>query len=281
MLADVARHLSCPHCGAPLAPAGRTLHCAAGHSFDIARQGYVNLLPGGAVKGVIHGDTAAMVGARAAFLAAGHYAPITAALVAAARSVTAPGCVLDVGAGTGHHLAAVLDGLPGREGIALDVSTCAARPAARAHPRAGAVVGDAWRRLPVRDGVAAVVLDVFSPRHGAEIVRVLHPDGSLVVVVPTPRHLVELVGALRLLSVDPRKEERLERTLHPHLQRVGTAGLEFVMELDHAAVRALVGMGPSSRHADPDDLARRVGALPAPMHVTASVAVSTWRREPC
>jgi len=218
-----------------------------------------------------------MVAARAAFLAAGHYAPITDALVAAARAVTTPGCVVDVGAGTGHHLAAVLDGMPGREGIALDVSTSAARIAARAHPRAGAVVGDAWRRFPVRDNAAAVVLDVFAPRHGAEIARVLHPHGSLVVVVPTGRHLRELVGPLRLLTVDPEKEQRLDRTLGPHLRCENTVEREFWLRLDRPAVTALVGMGPSVRHADLDALGACIATLPDPLAVTASVAVSTWR----
>jgi len=255
---------------------GRVLRCAAGHSFDLARQGYVNLLTGRTVRG----DTPAMVAARVAFLDGGHYAPITAALVAAARAVTAPGCILDLGAGTGHHLAAVLDALPGRAGLALDASPSAARAAARAHPRSGAVVCDAWRRLPVCDGTAAVVLDVFAPRQGAEIARVLHPAGVLVVVVPGTRHLAELVGTLNLITVDPAKQERLERTLGSPLQRLRSAELEFPMELDHAAVSALVGMGPSARHADAGVLHQRIAALPEPVTVTASIAVSTWLRTP-
>ena len=276
MLADVVGCLSCPHCGGGLALTGRVLRCAAGHSFDLARQGYVNLLTGRTVRG----DTPAMVAARVAFLDGGHYAPITAALAAAARAVTAPGCILDLGAGTGHHLAAVLDALPGRAGLALDASPSAARAAARAHPRSGAVVCDAWRRLPVCDGTAAVVLDVFAPRQGAEIARVLHPAGVLVVVVPGTRHLAELVGTLNLITVDPAKQERLERTLGSPLQRLRSAELEFPMELDHAAVSALVGMGPSARHADAGVLHQRIAALPEPVTVTASIAVSTWLRTP-
>jgi 23S rRNA (guanine745-N1)-methyltransferase len=56
-----------------------------------------------------------------------------------------PGLVVDVGAGTGHHLAAVLDALTAHHGVALDVAKAAARRAARAHPRAAAVVCDVWR----------------------------------------------------------------------------------------------------------------------------------------
>ncbi|MDP9135674.1 MAG: 23S rRNA methyltransferase, partial [Actinomycetota bacterium] len=71
MLADVIDLLRCPHCGGALELDGGTGRCAAGHSFDVARQGYLNLLPGDARTGTA--DTATMVRARAQFLAAGHY----------------------------------------------------------------------------------------------------------------------------------------------------------------------------------------------------------------
>ena len=69
MLDEVIRYLECPYCGAGMADVGAALRCGRGHAFDIARQGYVSLLPAGAKGG--GGDTAAMVRARADFLAAG------------------------------------------------------------------------------------------------------------------------------------------------------------------------------------------------------------------
>ena len=85
MLPAVVDCLACPYCRLPLSEVDGTVRCARGHSFDLARQGYVTLLPAGA-RGPA-GDDAAMVAARAGFLAAGHYAPLTAALVAAAGRV--------------------------------------------------------------------------------------------------------------------------------------------------------------------------------------------------
>ena len=79
---------------------------------------------------------------------------------------------LDLGAGTGRQLARVLDALPRRHGIALDVSRPALQRAARAHPRIGAVGCDIWGALPVRSAAAALVLNVFAPRNGDEIARV-------------------------------------------------------------------------------------------------------------
>ena len=276
MLRDVVEYLVCPHCGQPLAltGGGGPLHCPDRHTFDVARQGYASLLPGDAHTGT--GDTAAMVAARAAFLGAGHYAPIAAALAEAVP--TGATSVVDLGAGTGYYLAAVLDALPQAQGLALDISKFALRRAARAHPRAGAVVCDAWRPLPVRDAAASVLLNVFAPRNGPEIRRVLRPGGTALVVSPTDRHLAEPVGELGLLGVDARKQERLAATLGPHLELQSASEHSFPMELDHAAVRTVVDMGPSAWHTDPAELDRRIAGLPALAPVTASVTLTRFTR---
>jgi 23S rRNA (guanine745-N1)-methyltransferase len=279
VLDDVIPYLACPHCGADLAPAGGALRCRAGHSFDIARQGYVSLMPAGS-RGA-GGDTAAMVRARGDFLAAGHYASLAAELSrAASAAAPGPGCVADVGAGTGYYLAAVLDRLPGRAGLALDSSKFALRHAARAHPRIGAVGCDAWRPLPVADSAAALVLNVFAPRHGAELHRILSPSGTLLVVTPAPEHLGELVGPLRLLTVDQRKQERLAGKLGPYFALEGQREHRETLALSHQAVAELVAMGPSSWHTDAAALGNRIARLPDPVPVTLAVTLSAYRRRP-
>jgi 23S rRNA (guanine745-N1)-methyltransferase len=218
-----------------------------------------------------------MVADRMAFLDAGHYAGITRALARAVADGPAPGVLLDLGGGTGHHLAAVLDGLPEAVGAVLDSSPYAARRAARAHPRALAVVADTWARLPVVDAAVDRVLVVFAPRNGPEIARVLRPDGRLVVVTPAPDHLGELVGPLGLLRVDPDKAVRLAASLEPHLEPVTTAAHRERLRLDRAAVATLVGMGPHARHVSRDDVRTALAAFPEPLDVTVSVQISTYR----
>jgi 23S rRNA (guanine745-N1)-methyltransferase len=268
--------LRCPHCGAGLARAGEAVRCGEGHSFDLARQGYLSLL---ASERPAHaGDTAAMVAARGRFLAAGHFDPLAAELASAVAPVAGGAgglpCIVDLGAGPGWYLARVLDRAPAARGLALDVSKPALRRAARAHERLAAVASDAWGPLPLRDGVAAAVLDVFAPRNGPEIARVLRPGGVAAVVTPAPDHLGELVAPLGLIGVDERKAQRLADRLAPDLEIAGTSELEWALSLDHSAVRDAVAMGPSAFHIPPADLDERVAALPQPLHVTAAVAIT-------
>jgi 23S rRNA (guanine745-N1)-methyltransferase len=319
VLSDVSGLLTCPVCGrdlalvpaAPPAPSPGSssaslaaslsppaLRCGNGHSFDVARQGYVNLMTGHARPGTA--DTAEMVTARQAFLAAGHYAPLAdaaadlaAAAVPPATSEPGPGrpagpdasrpYVIDAGAGPGYYLAAVLDrlrALPGygeTAGLAMDVSVRALRWAARAHPAAGAAGWDVWKPFPVRDGAASGVLNVFAPRNGPEFRRVLRNDGALIVVTPGPGHLAELIRGAGLLTVDERKDERLSAALGAHFSLASQRDLAIALRLTRAGAATLAGMGPSAWHTDPDETAARLAGLAEPVSVTAAFRISLYR----
>lgn len=282
----IVDRLRCPVCGEPLAQATDlgALRCPRRHSFDIARQGYVNLLTG---RTPHVGDTAEMVVARADFQAAGHYDLISNALANAAtkavdRLDTTGGfgaypLVVDAGAGTGRYLGAVLAALPEAVGLALDVSKPALRRAARAHPRAGAALADTWQRLPLADASTAVLLNVFAPRNGPEFHRVLDPAGSLLVVTPDTDHLAELVGALDLLRVDPDKADRVTGSLGGHFTPVSSTVHRAELALTRSEVATLVGMGPSAWHTEPGALTARLAALPEPVRVTVAVRVDAYQ----
>jgi 23S rRNA (guanine745-N1)-methyltransferase len=224
-----------------------------------------------------------MVAARETFLGAGHYAPIAAAINGAAQAVVgritqrAPS-IVDLGAGTGYYLAALLEELGDGWGIALDASPAALRRALCAHPQIAAVACDVWQRLPLQDAAAHLAVNVFAPRNGREIARVLAPSGALIVVTPTPHHLEQLVPALGLLAIDADKEARVRGTLSPHLEAIDRRRVEFDMTLTHRDVQALVAMGPSARHLDPHDVPRQLAHLPDEVRVTAAVNVETFRR---
>lgn len=275
MLADVVQYLVCPVCGADLELADRELHCSAGHTFDIARQGYANLLPGNARPGTA--DTPEMVRAREGFLGAGHFTELADRLACDVAD-TGPSFVLDAGAGTGYYLGRILDRAPDATGLALDISKHAARRAARAHRRAGSVVADLWRPLPVRDGAADVVVNVFAPRNAAEFHRVLRDDGFLFTVTPSPRHLGPLVEPLGLLSIDERKTERTDAALAGYFKLDVRHQIDLRADLTHEEVTTLVGMGPSAHHVPADRLRERLERMPDPLGVPLSFVLSGYRR---
>ncbi|WP_327006345.1 methyltransferase domain-containing protein [Dactylosporangium sp. NBC_01737] len=271
MHASVITHLRCPVCAGALAAADRALRCAAGHSFDVARQGYVDLTAGRTVHA---GDSADMVAARESLLDAGHFDVVSDAVAAAAAGVPGAGLIVEVGAGTGRYLSRALG--PHRVGLAVDVSKPALRRAARIDPRIGAVRADVWQGLPVQDAAADVILDVFAPRSGQEFARVLRPGGVLVVVTPAPGHLAELVTALGMVGVDPAKPQRLAAGLRPWLTPRDSVPLRAGLSLDRAAAAALVGMGPSAWHTDPAKVAATLAGMPEPITATLEVHLSTW-----
>ncbi|MEU1804106.1 putative RNA methyltransferase [Streptomyces sp. NPDC019937] len=264
--------LRCPTCRARLHPDGGALRCPAGHTFDIARHGYVSLLTGSRATS---GDDAPMVRARARFLSTGGYEPIRRAVARlASGDVPVPDTVVDAGCGTGYYLAGVLDQVPGARGLGLDASARALRFAARAHERTAAATWDIFRPFPLADGVADVVLDVFAPRNPSEFHRVLRPGGRLIVVRPTGRHLAELRGLPAMVTIDPAKEQRLHQALDPCFEAVVTERVEYAMPLPEQRALDLVGMTPSARHQTPADLA---GNARLPGHVTVSVLATAFR----
>ncbi|QXQ15948.1 methyltransferase domain-containing protein [Skermania piniformis] len=278
MYAAAVALLACPECGGDLELIERVLRCPRRHSFDVSRHGYVRLATGAPTR--IAGDTAAMVAARERFLAAGHFAPIAAAVRAAAIGDDSPvdSRILEVGAGTGYYLADVLTGLPGASGVGLDVATPAVRRLARAHPQAVAVAADVRRPLPIRSGVVSHVLSVFAPRPVAELARVMAPGGRYVLVTPTGRHLTELIDDFAMIRVDPDKQRRVDAALASLFAPIARQPIDFSMNLDHADVAALIGMGPSARHGEPEQRSARLAALPDRLEVTGSVQVTTFRR---
>jgi 23S rRNA (guanine745-N1)-methyltransferase len=267
--------LSCPVCAASLADVGPSARCAAGHSFDYARSGYLNLARQGGGR---RGDTAAMVQARAELLASGHYERIAAA-VASAASEAAPGAgvVAEVGSGTGYYLDAVVRRL-GERGpgpgcaFGFDLSKAAAAHAARRHPGLRFAVADLEAAIPLRDTAADLLLSVFSPRPGPELGRVTRPGGELIAAFASPRHLQALRERLGLMSVEEDKQERLTERLEPWFDPVSTDAVEYEVDFAEDDARHLALMGPNAWH-DVD-----TGGLDGPLTDLVSVVVARFRR---
>ncbi|MFC0337170.1 23S rRNA m(1)G-745 methyltransferase [Kushneria avicenniae] len=189
--------LRCPLDGAPLSRVDGGWRCPQGHSFDVSRQGHVNLLPVQNKRSRDPGDSKLMIAARRRFLEAGHYQAIAGAVsrrILAHAPERTPLAVLDAGCGEGYYLralAGVNDG--GRElaVLGLDISRWAVQAAAGQDKRMAWVVGSN-AALPVPDQSLDVVLCMFGFPTPAEFARVLKPGGLLLEIEAGPDHLREL-----------------------------------------------------------------------------------------
>lgn len=273
MLSAVVDLLCCPVCRAPLECADRTLLCGRGHSFDLARQGYVTLL-GGAGNN-FRSDTAQMLAARTRFLDGGFFDPVMSAV---SDHCALGAAILDVGAGTGHYLAAAVASSGGR-GVGLDLSKLAARQISRLPGSVGAVVADGWQPLPIADASINVALSIFSPRNVPEFARVLRADGTLIVVSPTPRHLAEIVETVGMIGVDKDKSVRIGNSMAGHFVRTERRLLEYPISLTHSQITDVVLMGPSAFHLTDSDVHARLAQSADPMTATVSVTVATYQAD--
>lgn len=257
-LTEVASLLRCPACRSSMAVAEPVVRCEKGHSYDIARQGYVNLL-GGAEPA--NADTAAMLEARSRVLTGGAFDAVAAMVATLCEGRE---CILEVGAGTGHYLQSALGDDPDAVGLAMDVSKNAARVCARRDPRIGAVVADVWQPLPVRDRSVDVVLAVFAPRNLPEFARVLRRDGRFVAVTPRTGHLVGLRDAYGLLDVPAEKAERLALAAAEFFDLIDTRVVKYRISADQQLASDLIAMGPNAFH----DLPEQVTASDVGIDVT-------------
>jgi 23S rRNA (guanine745-N1)-methyltransferase len=247
--------LRCPLCKSGFTGAAGALACRNGHSFDLAREGYVNLRSGRS-RLAVAGDSPVQLRHRAEFLDARHLDALTATIVRqVGRSTLGPQHVLDTGSGTGHHLARITARLPGTIiSLGLDISKNAARQAARRWPIPAFAVADLWAEWPVHDAAIDLVVSIFAPKNFQETARVLRPGGWLVVAYPGPDHLIELRDRFGLLRQNEGSPGRYADTV---TRFVGPPAIDRLWSravLDPAMARAAILMGPNARHIEPSIL---------------------------
>ena len=182
--------LLCPLCGGTLQQIEKACRCAEGHCFDIARQGYVNLLPVQHKHSLNPGDTREQVLSRRSFLEAGFYQPIAQALCQAAAELGIRGPILDVGCGEGYYSNLVAQALDAPL-TGLDISKEAVRCAAGKYKNAQWICGSA-AKLPVPDGSAGLLMSLFALTLPEEFRRVLRNDGYFFQVLAQEDHLLGL-----------------------------------------------------------------------------------------
>ena len=186
--------LICPLCGQILRREEKQYRCQENHSFDIARQGYVNLLTVQQKHSLSPGDTREQVLSRRAFLEAGFYAPISEELNRAALAHGAQGEILDIGCGEGYYSARLAQAM-GAPLTGLDISKEAVRCAA------GKYKGPTWlcataAHIPVKEGSVGTLTSLFALTLPEEFRRVLRRDGLFFQVLAAEDHLLGLKSVL-------------------------------------------------------------------------------------
>jgi 23S rRNA (guanine745-N1)-methyltransferase len=185
-------------CHLPLAREERRVVCPRGHSFDVARSGYINLLQPQERRSRTPGDSIEAVAARRRFLDRGHAEPLLNAIRAMLAPHPGEGSVLDAGCGDGYYLGSLARG-----GSGIDISTAAIDLAAKRYPGREWIVANADRFVPYADASFDLILSITGRMNAPEFRRV--GRGFLLVAVAAPDDLIELRGS--------RGRDRVQRTV--------------------------------------------------------------------
>ena len=231
--------LLCPVCGAELNRLDNRYVCPRGHSFDIARQGYVNLLTVQQKHSRNPGDTREQVLSRREFLEADFYAPIAQTLIDTAKGLGISGPVLDVGCGEGYYSARLAQAL-GAPLTGLDISKEAVRCAAGKYKGAQWLCATA-SHIPVADGSAALLTSLFALTAPEEFHRVLEQDGYFFQVLAAQDHLL---GLKRIIYDQLTFKEKDTQPEFPGFERVQSVPIRFSFTVEGKQVQNLLSMTP-------------------------------------
>ena len=231
--------LLCPICGETLTKQDKSYICANRHSFDIARQGHVNLLPVQNKRSLNPGDTAQQVAGRRAFLDGGFYTPIRDALCSLAKDHGCTGPILDVGCGEGYYSAA-LSGVLDAELLGLDISKEAVRYAAGRYKQAAWICASA-AHLPVKDQSVGLLTSLFALTIPEEFSRVLRADGAYIQVLAAEDHLL---GLKNIIYPELHHKEKFTTPELPGFRLAESRKVQFTFTVEGEQVQNLLRMTP-------------------------------------
>lgn len=265
--------LSCPLCRLPLESNPTHVRCANNHSFDRAKQGYLNLLPVQHKASRAPGDNAEMVTARRAFLNGEHYAPIAVQLATIAQQLN-PSTWLDIGCGEGFYTHHIAQALPNSTGYGIDVSKDAIRHSCQRSKQIHWLVAS-MANLPLADQSCDLITSIFSPITWPEALRVMHSGSTLVRLGPASDHLIELREML-YDEVHPYDDSKHLKDAPHALHLESTQLIRYTLSLNDPADRHnLLAMTPHGWRASQ---ARREAIIAAPINVTVAVRVDCFKQ---
>ena len=263
--------LVCPICGSLLNQQDKTVVCPNRHSFDVARQGYVNLLTVQQKHSLAPGDTREQVLSRRAFLEAGYYAPIARMLIETARKYGVAGEILDIGCGEGYYSSQLADALD-LPLTGLDISKEAVRCAAAKYKSHRWLCATA-AHIPVPDGAAGLLTSLFALTLPDEFHRVLAEDSLYFQVLVAEDHLL---GLKSIIYDELHHKEKDTVPEIPGFERIESIPIRFDFVIEGEQVQNLFSMTPHVFRIGKTG----AGRLAKTMHLndTASCVLNVFRR---
>ncbi len=228
----------CPLCQQPLQQVNNQYKCRDNHSFDFAKEGYVNLLPVQFKKSKDPGDNKEMVVARRAFLEKGHYAFLQQAIVDVINTYQTQGTLIDLGCGEGFYTHKIAEEHASLNVFGIDISKSAVKYAAKRYKTCQFSVASI-SNAPFGMGSADILVSVFAPLFNYELLRLAKPGGYLVAVTPARNHLQQL-------------KQFIYRDVRPHDAIETPAGFDLLerkmltktVSLSHLDLKSLIMMTP-------------------------------------
>lgn len=231
----------CPICAAEMEMMEHSrLVCAANHSFDLSKSGYVNLAP----QAHVTKYDKSLFEARTTVMNSGFFDPVLEVITRKIHtgSKEAP-VILDAGCGEGSHLAAIISRLAGKaSGIGIDLAKEGIAAAAKEHPGTVWSVAD-LANCPFQDEKIDIILNVLSPANFAEFTRLLKKDGLCVKVVPEANYLKELRAIFYEEKVQKEDTDPVGRFAE-HFDAVQTERVMYTFPLAENLLAPLIRMTP-------------------------------------
>ncbi len=235
----------CPFCKKSLKNELNSLICENNHCFDKAKEGYVHLLPSNKMHSRIPGDTKEMVNARREFLTAGYYKIFSDKLNELVLENVSGDChIVDAGCGEGYYTENIYNYLKSSgaetDMSGFDISKSAVRLASKKNKNIEYAVASIFD-IPIADGHADVVTNIFAPIVEKEFLRILKSGGVLIVAVPGEYHLWEM----KTLVYDEPYKNEVKHTEYDGFEFVKRVPVEGDIELnDNRQIQNLFSMTP-------------------------------------
>lgn len=257
---NMSKNFICPICQSPLIAAEKTWQCTNDkpHTFDVAKQGYVNLLPVQNKKSKNPGDTQDSIASRQRFLSANFYQPLRQTIMAICQPPVKQKPKkqsmnwLDIGCGEGYYTEGFIS-LEPTQLIALDISKPAVMATAKrlkswkqanqtSQAQVFSMVASA-SQVPLVDNSMDIITSIFSPILPQEFNRLLNNSGVVIIAKPAENHLYQMRQEL-FDDVVPHDSDKFIEEMSPFFTLTNEQNVSYEIAVNVEQLTDLVNMTP-------------------------------------